>query len=65
MMQSFSMMGMQSSSIKVLHYESGVPTASLSGSIPPIDSMQVARWKKTLATISNGGRVTWPQFVDF
>ena len=27
--------------------------------------MQVAQWKKTLATISNGGCVTWPQFVDF
>ena len=27
--------------------------------------MQVAQWKKTLATISNGGRVTWPEFVDF
>ena len=25
----------------------------------------VAQWKKTLATISDGGRVTWPQFVDF
>ena len=25
---------------------------------PPIDGMQVAQWKKTLATISNGGRVT-------
>ena len=32
---------------------------------PPIDGMQVVEWKKTLATISNGGRVTWPQFVDF
>ena len=50
-----------------LHHESGVPTAtaSLSVSTPPIDGMQVAEWKKTLATISNGGRVTWPQFVDF
>ena len=25
--------------------------------------MQVAQWEKTLATISNGGCVTWPQFV--
>ena len=31
----------------------------------PIDGMQVADWKKTLARISYGGRVTWPQFVDF
>ena len=31
----------------------------------PMDGMQVAKWKKTLATIPNGGRVTWPQFVDF
>ena len=27
--------------------------------------MQVAQWQKTLATISNGGRGTWPQFLDF
>ena len=65
MMQSFSMTEMQSSSIKVSHHESGVPTASSSGSPPPIDGMQVAQWKKPLATISNGGRVTWPHFVDF
>ena len=62
MMQSFWMMDMQCSSIKGLHHESGMPTASLSGSTPPppIDGMQVAQWKKTLATISDGGRVTWP-----
>ena len=27
--------------------------------------MQVAQRKKTLGTISNGGRVTWPPFVYF
>ena len=32
---------------------------------PPMDGMQVAQWKKTLATISNGGRVAWAQFVQF
>ena len=32
---------------------------------PPIDCMQVAQWKKTLAITFDGGRATWPQFVDF
>ena len=56
MMQFFSMMEMQSSSIKVLHHKSRMPTASLSGSTHPIDGMQVAQRKKTLATTRGGRR---------
>ena len=65
MMQSFSMMEMQSSSIKVSHHESGVPTASLSAS-PPHRWHASGPVEENLGHhLSNGGHVTWPQFVDF
>ena len=49
MMQSFSMTEMQSSSVKVLHHESGLPMASLSGSTPPL---MACKWRN--------GRKPWP-----
>ena len=52
MMQSFFMMVMQSSSIKVLHHESGVLTASLSESTPPL---MACKWPS--------GRKPWPPYL--